>query len=187
MTSRLRATALIATASLTLHQLRYLLAGSHTEPAAGHAYLPFAGLFAALLLAAAGAELVRLVAVRGGCGPARPLPFRWAWPLAALALLGAFAGQELLEGLLSPARADGPAAVFAASGWIAVPLALMLGGLVAAFLAGARAVVRAAAGRRRADGARTKTPRRAALPRAIRPAPPVIAANLAGRAPPLPC
>jgi hypothetical protein len=187
VTSRLRATALIAAASLALHQLRYLLASDHAAAANGHAYLPFAGLLAALLLAAAGAELVRVVAIRGGCGPARPLPFRRAWPLAAVALLAVFFGQELLEGMLSAGRANGAGAVFAGGGWVAVPLAAGFGGLVAAFLAGARAVLRVAGARRRAAAGRAAEGRRPALPRALRSARPLIAANLAGRAPPFPC
>ena len=186
MTSRLRATALIAAASLALHQLRYLLAGGHADAAGGHAYLPFAGLLAALLLAAAGAELVRVAARRGGHGPGHPLPFPHAWPLAAAALLAVFAGQELLEGALSATRAGGLSAVFAEGGWIAAPLAVLLGAIVAGALAGARAVVRAAAGQRRHSTRHAGLPL-PRLPRGHRPARPVLAAHLAGRAPPPTC
>jgi hypothetical protein len=187
VTSRLRVTALIAAAALALHQLRYLPAGDHGGSAAGHSYLPFAGLAAALLLAAAGAQLVRVIARRRAGAAARELPFRLAWPLAALALFTTFAGQELLEGMLANGRAEGLPAVFGAGGWVAVPLAVALGALVAAALAGARAVVRAAAARRAPLAARRAPRLGRALSRAAAPARGLIAAHLAGRAPPPAC
>jgi hypothetical protein len=179
-------TALIAAAALGLHQLRYLLPVGHSEPAAGHSYLPFAGLAAVFLLAGACAQLLRIVSARRGGGTARPLSFRRAWPLAALALFAIFAGQELLEGWLSSGRPGGEAAVFASGGWVAIPLAVAFGALVAAFLAGARAVVRVASRRRRHSAPRTQHPALSTEhARERRPAFPVLAANLAGRAPPL--
>jgi hypothetical protein len=177
----------MAAAALTLHQLRYLIAGEHGHSAAGHSYLPFVGLLAALLLACAGGQLLRLATAGSGRPEHEPaLPFRQSWLLAATLLLAIFVGQELLEGLLSGSRAAGVGDVFAAGGWICVPLAIALGGLVAAALAGARAVVRAARGRRpRAVAIRLARSRR--LPRAHRVAPAPLAANLAGRAPPSVC
>jgi len=46
-------------------------------------------------------------------------------------LLAIFVGQECLEGLIAAGHPAGPAAVLAAGGWIAMPLALAIGTLLA--------------------------------------------------------
>ena len=61
-TPTVRLAAVIAVAALVLHELRYLIGfGDHAGEALaarGHAYLPFAGGVAGLLLALAGAQLL---------------------------------------------------------------------------------------------------------------------------------
>ena len=171
--SRLRIAALLSACSLALHELRWMLSPSAVEPA--HGYVPFAGALAGLLVALAAAQLLGRVADarRTGRGEGAGLSFRTAWPLAAVALLAIFSVQEFLEG-----------ALFASGLWLGVPLAVLFGALVALGLAGARAVIAAAArGFRRAS--RAPAVRRPA-PLFARPAG-VLAAHLAGRAPPTSC
>ncbi|MEJ7786293.1 MAG: hypothetical protein WKF96_15930, partial [Solirubrobacteraceae bacterium] len=101
-----RFTGLLLVAVLALHELCYLLAfgdqAASTLELTGHGYLgvvaPFSGLVLAvglawcLLQAAAGPEEV------GG----HPGMSRWRfWLLSSVALLAVFAGQELIEGLVS--------------------------------------------------------------------------------------
>jgi len=184
----LRAGALLASAALALHELRYLLGSSATDAeAAGHLYLPLVGALAALALAVAFAHLLVLAgrARRTGRGAEHDLGFARAWLLSTIALMATFAGQELLEGALTGARAGGLEAVLAGGGWLALPLSAVLGGLVALALAGARTVVSAAA--RRAPRLRSKRASEGpspALPHARKPSCPVLASHLAGRAPP---
>ena len=188
--SLLRAGALLASAALALHELRYLLGSSATDAqVAGHSYLPLAGALTALALAVAFAHLLVLAgrARRAGRGAERGLGFGLAWLLSTTALVGTFASQELLEGALAGARADGLEAVLAGGGWVALPLAAVLGGLVALALAGARTVVSAAARRApRPRAERASEGPSPALARSRRPSCPVLASHLAGRAPPLP-
>ncbi len=186
--SKLRTAAAIAAASLAVHQGRFLIAGHGTagEPG-GHAYLPLAGLAVGLALAVAAAQLLAVVARARSTGRAGegPLGFAPAWLLAALAIAAIFTAQELLEGMLVAERADGLAAVTGAGGWVAYPLALAAGALVALGLKGARAaVVAAARGARRAPAGREPS-RRLDLPRAHRHRAGALALHLAGRAPPL--
>ena len=169
--SRLRVAALLCACSLALHELRWMLAPEASEPA--HGYIPFAGAVAGLLVALAAAHLLSRVAEawRTGRGEGAGMSFRRAWPLAAATLLAIFSVQELLEG-----------ALLATGFWLGAPLAALFGALVALGLAGARAVV-AAAARRFRRPSRVPVARRPA-PRFGRPAG-VLAAHLAGRAPPL--
>ncbi len=184
-----RLAAVIAVAALVLHELRYLIGfGDHAGEAiaaSGHAYLPFAGGVAGLLIALAAAQL--LVAVDRARRTAReeraPSVAR-LWLAMAAVLLLVYSGQELLEAALSPGRHLGPAIPFAEGGWTAFPLALALGGVAALALRGASRAVALAA--RRGVRARPRVltggPRRPSLPSPV-PAP-VLARHLASRAPP---
>jgi len=122
-------------AVLGLHELSYLLAfgdqAASTLERTGHGYLgavvPFSGLVLAvglawcLLQAATGPE-----EVRGHRGMSR-----WRlWLLSSAALLAVFAGQELIEGLMSSGHHGALKVVFGAGGWTVLPLVLALGGLV---------------------------------------------------------
>lgn len=190
--STLRAGALLAASALALHELRYLIgygdASGRAAADQGHSYLPAAGALVALLLALAGAQLARsLVAAMRGAGEERgPTPFWIAWPLASIALLGVYCGQELTEGFLTSGHPGGLAALAGHGGAVVVPLSIAFGFVVALALRGARAAIAAVASRR--PGALPHPRRGLALARPaaaplVAPAS-VIARNLAGRAPP---
>jgi hypothetical protein len=61
------------------------------------------------------------------------------WRAASLALVAIYVVQESLEGALAGGHPAGIAAVFAGGGWTALPLALLIGGLIALLTRGARA------------------------------------------------
>lgn len=187
--SSLRPAALIAGAALALHELRYALAGGGSaESLGGHGYVPLAGLAAGIMLAlACGHLLARILgAGRSGRGEPGGTGLTQAWGLAAASLLAIFTAQELLEGLLATGRASSLGAVAGAGGWTALPLAIALGGLIAAALTAACAAVAAAARRAsRSERPRGRPPRRRALEAPVLARPPVLAAHSAGRAPPL--
>jgi hypothetical protein len=130
-----RTAALIALATLGVHQLRYLFAygsDAHAEMARqGHAYL-FAALpiLIAFAVAAVGAGLVR-AAIGAHQGRAAVAPPRSRALLYAVSIAVAFAVQETTEGLLFAGHASGLAAVFGGGGWLALPLALAFGGVCA--------------------------------------------------------
>ena len=189
-TPTVRLAAVIAAAALVLHELRYLIGfGDHAGEAlaaSGHAYLPFAGGVAGLLIALASAQLLTALdrARRTARGERAP-SFTRLWLAIAAALLVVYSGQELLEAALSPGRQLGPAVPFAEGGWSAFPLALALGAGAALALRGAsRAVSLVAA---RATRARPREhmslTRRRLPPLPVRA--PVLARHLAGRAPPV--
>ncbi|MTD45436.1 hypothetical protein GKE82_14350 [Conexibacter sp. W3-3-2] len=125
----IRLYALLVLGSMTLHELRYALPGEASPGgahAAGHGYLaalgPLVGMLAALVLAA---TVLRAAAGTPGRGRAGRL-----WPLLSAGVFGLYAGQELLEGLLSHHHADGLSAVFGAGGWVALPVAVVLGAIL---------------------------------------------------------
>ena len=170
-------------AAFTLHQLRYLLAPADAAEQADHAYIPFIAMLVVLLFALAAGQLALRVAVArdDGAGEAEPRRFWVAWLTSAVLLVGVFVGQELLEAVLAGGAPENP---LAAGGLWALPLALVLGLLVAVLLRWAGAAVRAAV-----RPVRRRHSRPGAVLRPLwRPAAPagsVLARNLAGRAPPL--
>lgn len=186
----LRFASLVAAGAMAVHELRYLIGGHGAAPeSAGHAYLPLAGLGAALLVAAACAQLLALVVGARRTGRREPdaLGFVAAWLVASLSIAAVFVAQELLEGLIAGDRATGLATVLGSGGWVALPAAAAVGALVAVALAGARAVVAAAArGSARRSQPAPRPPLRRPLARGHRRVTDVLATNLAGRAPPLP-
>lgn len=125
---------LLLLCAFAVHQLRYALAfGDQADDALhahGHGYLlglvPSVGLVAALAL---GALLTRSAIAPAHTSTARIRLVR-IWPLACAALLAVYAGQELVEGALSPGHPAGIAGVFGGGGWIAVPLAAAFGGVI---------------------------------------------------------
>jgi len=179
-------------AAWSVHQLRYFLTygtGAGRELSVeGHAYLTvLMPVIAGLAALAFGDFLLRLAcARRNGAHDQRPL-FGTAplWILTVTALLTVYVGQELLEGLVATGHPPGLAGVFGEGGWWAVPAAVLVGGLVALGLRGARAVETLLAGRRSHTGRRARPPRvripaSAALSR-LEP----LARMGAGRAPPI--
>jgi hypothetical protein len=122
-----RLAAVLALGAAALHQLRYLFAlgfSSSVEPA-GHGYM--SDLLPALAVLVLSAVLATVIRGTEGASPARvPLGRRVA--VFSVALLAIYTGQETLEGL---AAAGHPADLLAGGGWIALPLALVIGALTA--------------------------------------------------------
>jgi hypothetical protein len=185
MAARLRSCALLAAGALALHQLRYMLAYGHDAGAAlreqGHAYLaPVTGVVVTLVVIALASALRRIAAGAPAAGGRRLLRL---WPGAVAALLTVFAVQESLEGALTPGHPGGVAALAGHGGWVAVPLAVAIGLVVALMTRGVAPVTYAVARR----FARAAVPR-APLVLLARPAPPPrrfpALATAAGRAPP---
>jgi hypothetical protein len=144
-TALLHAAAFLLLGSQALHHLRFLVAPDHdagatlTEHGHGGAHLaatgPAIGIVVALLLAA--------LIVRAAGAPrhlaARSVRVRRLWPLAVVALLVCYGSQELLEGALGHGHEGGFATLAENDGWVAVPLAVVLGGLIALAVRIARA------------------------------------------------
>jgi hypothetical protein len=133
--STLRATAFLLVAALGVHELRYVLA--YGERAGdelahqGHGYLMTLTPLVGVVLAFALGGLLTGLARSGARERAVALRVRKLWPLATAGLLAIYGTQEVLEGMLSSGHPDGVAALFTGGGWIAVPLAVV-GGLVVA-------------------------------------------------------
>jgi hypothetical protein len=186
-----RLAALIAASALAVHELRYLIGfggRSGEELAArGHGYLPVAGVFAAILIALATAELIVAVrhARRSRVAERMPRPVR-AWLGITAAVLATYAGQELLEVALVHGRASGIDALVADGGWSALPLAGLLGAVASLLLRGASAAVALAAARA-PRGSSRPCPRSPVIrtTHVRSPASP-LARKLASRAPPTP-
>jgi hypothetical protein len=177
-------------AAWSVHQLRYLLAygsGAGRELSEqGHAYLTFLMpgivMFAALAL---GGIMLRFArSWREGVDRSDEQHTLRLWTLAVAGLLAIYAGQEISEGMLAGGHPAGLAAVFGNGGWLAVPAALLVGGLVALGLRGARVVERFLAQQRASSSRRSRAPS-TAQPHAI-PLPRItpLARSAAGRAPP---
>lgn len=140
---------------LAVHQLRFQLAFGSAAAARlareGHGYLatvePFALLAAAI---AAGAFIGRLARAwhtdQGGstAGSSRR-PMLRSWALCAAALLATYCAQELLEGVFAAGHPAGLAGVFGGGGWLAVPLAALIGAALATALRVADTLIRAVA------------------------------------------
>jgi hypothetical protein len=135
---RLRRAALLSSGACAVHQLRFALAPVHGGEGPGHGYLHAAlPLLTVLVALAATGFVARLVAPRDEGSSSRSL--RAEWLLCAVVLFVAFVLQEGAESALS---AHGP--IFAAGGWLAAPIAAVVGLAVALLVRGARAVVAAA-------------------------------------------
>jgi hypothetical protein len=187
--ARFPSAVLVIAAALAVHELRYL--AGHDASAApageGHGYLSVAVPVVLLVLAGVGfAFAAMLVRARHAPLPARgPRPSVVRTSLVAAALVAlVYAGQEAAEGALSAGHPVGLAAVLGNGGWLAVPLALVAGVVVALVLRGAqRALAAASRGSRtdrRAISVQPARPPRVDLPRLA-----ALAAGRAGRAPPL--
>ncbi len=136
----LRAFVLLPPAAFVVHQVRYL-AGyghevDHALAAQGHSYLSI-GLPIVVSIGGGvvGAVLVRASLGRSARRPAAPSLVR-RWLACAFALIVIFSAQELLEGALVGAHPAGLDAVLGHGGWIVLPAAIALGGLLALLLAG---------------------------------------------------
>jgi hypothetical protein len=125
---------LLAVGTFVVHQLRFALSGA-AEPVSGHAYLvPLGPVLAGLLLLALASALARLA--RGVADPAPRL--RRLWPGASGSLFVVYFAQEAIEGALTSGHPGG----LADGGWIAIPLAIAIGLVIALLMCGAAAAAR---------------------------------------------
>lgn len=189
--SRLRATAALSAGAYALHQLRYALgygdASGEALGAHGHAYLSLLAPLVALLAALAGAQFLSILARTGHTSEdsGRTARLRRLWPAATGVLLAIYLLQELIEGALASGHPAGLAAILAGGGWWALPLAVVIGLLVALMLRGADAAIGLVASRRFVRRPRIATPLPTPVVLAELPRPAVLARNLAGRGPPI--
>ena len=170
---------LLAAGTLALHELRYtLVPGGATD--AAHGYLAYVGPSVGVVCALALGRLVASAA-RGEAGPESiASSFGARWLMFATALVGLYAGQEVLEAWLASSDAD----LIAASGWLAVPTAAAVAGLIAVVVRTAERLLAALSRRRsrRRPQPQTRWPTRPGCRRtSVSP----LAGKLASRAPPV--
>jgi hypothetical protein len=125
MTAAVRTSALIALGAFVVHQLRYLAFDGGAATGAEHSYL---SAVLPVLVALAASSALGATAVALSTGSATRRSAGWAFCTAALLLI--FGVQETAEGL----------APFAHGGWIAVPIAIVVGRAVSMLLALFRSV-----------------------------------------------
>ncbi len=180
-------------AVLTVHQLRFQLAfgdSAHAKLASeGHQYLGALAVASAMLLATGvGVFLANLVrAWRSGRDDQhgrRRASFAKLWLLAAVMLLAIYCGQELLEGALASGHPGGIAGVFGEGGLWAIPLSLLLGGVVALALQVADAAIDLAAARRKRTASRPRVCHASRPKHVVLALREPLADAAAGRAPP---
>lgn len=194
LTGRLaRRASLLALGVVAVHQVRYALAcGADASSALahqGHGYLgDLAPLLATLALSVVGARLV--AAATGALGRDESTASRRGEPIVfAGVLLAIFCAQELAEGALVAGHPGGVAAVLANGGWLAVPVALAVGALVACFdrlLAGAESVLAERAARAWRPTYPARSASLPAAPALVVLATRTLAFGLARRPPPAP-
>lgn len=189
--SNWRMATLIALGSWIVHQVRatVMLGDTSTAHALAHAqqHAELVGPMLVWINAIAAASWA-LSLRRDQAVTTRRVSFRGTWIRTSLVLLFIFFTQETLEGLLAPGHPPILAGTIGGGGWIVIPLALAVGALIALAVRGGRAI-RVAIVR-----ARQRKSRRAVAQSDFEPPQPglgrrlhsrLIAANLAGRAPPL--
>jgi hypothetical protein len=178
---------LLAAGALVLHKLNGLAAGD-AMASHGHSYLPLAAALATVLLTLACVRYARELfqASRGHAAHATQPDYRVLWLFASVALISTFALQEWIEGWVTPGHPASLAHALAHIGWVAPALAVALGAVIAILLGASRKAIvllaqrHAARPARRADRGRWVTAPPPSLPRLA-----VLAANRAGRAPPV--
>jgi len=180
--------AFLLVGTLGVHELRYRLAygGNAHEVLVheGHGYLDAVAPLVGLLTAFALARLLVRTAAHVAARTRQPR-LRVMWPACSAALFGLYSSQELLEGFLFEGHPSGWTGVMGGGGWIALPLALAIGAVLAAALRVARAVERrtvvpALLRWRPAPPAGCARPAQASSPLMGR----LLSAALAGRGPP---
>jgi hypothetical protein len=188
----MRWAALVAAGSLLVHELRYALEyGSetgHVLAYQGHSYLPFAEALVAVLWVSAFLGFVLSLVRAGRDGSLAPIPsLQTLWASASAALIAVYTVQEAIEGAVSAGHPGGLIGIYGNGGWTALVIATAVGALVALLVRGSQRALVLVAERRRAVGLRRR-PERGRWPASSSSVPPrrprIIAANLAGRAPP---
>jgi hypothetical protein len=140
---RARLAALLALGAFAVHQLRYLASfgGSAELAHQGHGYM--ADLLPPIAVFSLAALVATLIRGTEGAPPVRVSMARRV-PLFAAGLVAVFAGQESLEGMLAAGHPAGFAGVFGHGGWVALPLAILVGfccALVARLLEGVEVAI----------------------------------------------
>jgi hypothetical protein len=184
----LRALATLLIAGGALHELRYMSwLGEESSHAGSHRLDGLLTALAPILtvaLTGLGA-LALLGAVRSrALGATSWARMRNLWLIASGSLLAIYSCQELLQGALEAAHPVGLHGLFGHGGWIVVPFALLLGGIVAIAVGVVRELERRVSWglleRLSSAVGRVVRPTRVVLVRS-RP----LAEHLAGRGPPL--
>ena len=147
--------ALFAPAAFAVHQLRYVLAFGGAAGAelqrTGHSYLHSAVPWIVLLLAVAVGGFLRELG-RAFAGqtslPRYTLSLGGMWFACSACLVAIFVCQEVLEGLFAAGHPAGLVATFSYGGWWAIPAAVCVGLVLAAWFHGARWVLDEVARRR---------------------------------------
>jgi hypothetical protein len=181
-----RLAAILALGAFALHQLRYLIAfGSSAELAEqGHDYMT--DLLPAIAVLVLAGLLATLIRGTEGASSTRAAPLARRIAVFAGALLVIYLTQESLESGLFAGHSAGPAGLLANGGWLALPLALVIGTL-SALLARVLEGVERAIALVHATRVRSRPPsvRGRALPaRALRLSASPLAFGLARRPPP---
>ncbi|HEY2769853.1 MAG TPA: hypothetical protein VGI87_04765 [Solirubrobacteraceae bacterium] len=154
----MRGALLLPLGILAVHQLRFQLAFGTASAARlareGHGYLATLEPFVLLAVAIAAGAFIGRVARAWQTGDPRDgtpnvlrgrRPLLRSWVLCAAVLLAAYCVQELTEGIFAAGHPGGLAGVFGGGGWLAVPLAALIGGALAAALRIADTLIQAAA------------------------------------------
>jgi hypothetical protein len=178
---------LLAAGALVLHKLNGMAAGDALA-GHGHSYLPLAVALVTVLLALTCARYARELwqAARGHGDTTSQPSFSFLWLLASAALFSTFALQEWIEAWVTPGHPATVAHAAAHVGWVAPALAVALGAGVALLVGASRSAIVLLA--RRHAARRTPRAQRGRWAPAAPPAVPrlaVLAANRAGRAPPV--
>jgi hypothetical protein len=187
----MRWVALVAAGSLLVHELRYAIeygAGTgHVLAYQGHSYLPFAEALVAVMWICACLRFALSLRRAGRTEAVRPIPaMRALWASASAALIAVYSVQEAIEGALSAGHPGGLLGIYGNGGWSALLIAAVVGGVIALLVRGSHRALVLLAARRHAQPRRRAE--RGRWPSWSSSAPlrrrPIIAAHLAGRAPP---
>ena len=185
---RIRAAALISVGALVVHDLRYLIAyrGSAGEELSvtGHGYLGVVTPLAMGVLALALMALAWRLLLGRAAEPPLPATHRM-WPFTSGMLVAIYSCQEWIEGMTAQGHPGGIAAVVGDRGWIALPLAVVVGLVIALLLRGAEAAIALAATPRGRSWPRPRAVLRLVAPSVWRPVTgDALARRLAPRGPP---
>jgi hypothetical protein len=179
-----RLAAILAVGAFALHQLRYLIApGVSSGELAAHDYMT--DLLAPIAVMVLAGVLATLIRGTEGASPTRT-PIGRRMTVFAVALFAIYVGQESLEAIVTSDHAGSLVATLTGGGWLALPLAVVIGAL-SALLARALEDVERAIAVVHADRVRSRPPavRGRALPaRAISLLSAPLAFGLARRPPP---
>ena len=135
--------ALLAAGVLAVHELRYRVLDAEAGAGAaeaGHGYLGALTAGTGVVLVLALGHLVQLWAA-GRRDHARARGHA-LWLAASGAVLAGYVGQELVAGWLSSGHPAGLAGLLAHGGWVAVPLSVACGGVIALVVRSVTAVLR---------------------------------------------